>query len=127
MAANENFEEWYSQSDYDLETVVDMFNSKRYIYAIFMCHLSIEKALKGLYIKTTKKFPLKTHNLLYFVTKLDLKMNQSDIEFVSFLNNVSIPTRYPESLKSLITTFTKDVTNEILTKTINLQLWIKQQ
>jgi len=28
-----------------------MFKTKRHIYTVFMCHLSIEKALKGLYAK----------------------------------------------------------------------------
>jgi len=45
--------EWYFQSDYDLETAVDMFKSGRMVYCIFMCHLSLEKALKGLLSKRT--------------------------------------------------------------------------
>ena len=46
-----NFEEWFFQSDYDLETAQHMLQTGRNIYCIFMCHLSLEKALKGLYIK----------------------------------------------------------------------------
>ena len=48
MDNKEIFEEWYFQSDYDLETAFDMFRSGRMVYCIFMCHLSLEKALKGL-------------------------------------------------------------------------------
>lgn len=41
-------EEWMKQADYDFKTAVAMCESKRYIYTVFMCHLSIEKALKGI-------------------------------------------------------------------------------
>lgn len=52
----EKYKEWYFQSDYDLETASDMYNSGRNIYCIFMCHLSLEKALKGLFIKKPENF-----------------------------------------------------------------------
>jgi HEPN domain-containing protein len=55
-------EEWFKQADYDLETAETLFKSGKYIYTVFMCHLSIEKALKGLYAKKFKKYPPK--NLL---------------------------------------------------------------
>lgn len=48
-------EEWFIQADYDLATAKAMFKTARYIYTIFMCHLSIEKALKGLYARKFKK------------------------------------------------------------------------
>jgi HEPN domain-containing protein len=41
--------EWLKQADYDLDTAEFMVSGKRYFYAVFMCHLSIEKAIKGLY------------------------------------------------------------------------------
>jgi HEPN domain-containing protein len=53
MENKDKHKEWYFQSDYDLETAVDMFKSGRAVYCIFMCHLSLEKALKGLLIKKT--------------------------------------------------------------------------
>lgn len=40
--------EWLLQAEYDIDTAYAMFRSGRYSYAIFMCHLSIEKGLKGI-------------------------------------------------------------------------------
>ena len=37
------------QADYDMDTAVYMHTGSRHMYAVFMCHLAIEKALKGLY------------------------------------------------------------------------------
>lgn len=36
-------EEWFKQAAYDLKTAEIMFENKRYIYVVFMCHLAIEK------------------------------------------------------------------------------------
>jgi HEPN domain-containing protein len=121
------YEEWFFQSDYDLETAFDMFKSGRFVYCIFMCHLSIEKALKGLLVKTKDEFPPKTHSLIFFVEKMGLKIPDAYYEFLFTLNKISVPTRYPEDLKKLFSSYTEERTNEILNKTKTVQLWIKQQ
>ncbi len=36
---------WIKSSDYDIKTAEHMFKTGRYIYVLFMCHLSVEKLL----------------------------------------------------------------------------------
>ncbi|MEW5841789.1 MAG: HEPN domain-containing protein, partial [Bacteroidota bacterium] len=66
-------DEWFLQAEYDIDTADAMFKSGRYMYAVFMSHLCIEKALKGLYAKTLCKDAPKTHNLLYLIELIDAK------------------------------------------------------
>jgi len=120
-------EEWYFQSDYDLETASDMFDSKRNVYCIFMCHLSLEKALKGLFVKQKNVFPPKSHSLIYFVEKINIEMTKDHYEFLFTLNKISVPTRYPDDLRKLFSAFNEFRTAEILSKTREIQSWIKQQ
>ena len=127
MEIENRHEEWYFQSDYDLETAVDMLKSGRVVYCIFMCHLSLEKALKGLLIKKKGEFPSKSHSLIYFVDKIELELSESQFEFLFMLNKISIPTRYPEDLRKLFLAYTKERTESILQQTKEMQLWIKQQ
>src|SRR5512133_3293935 len=127
MGEKDKHEEWYFQSDYDLETAVDMFKSGRNVYCIFMCHLSLEKALKGLLIKKTGEFPSKSHSLIYFVDKLELQLNDLHFEFLFMLNKISVPTRYPDDLRKLFGAYTKERTESILNQTKEIQPWIKQQ
>ncbi len=127
MSEANKCKEWYYQSDYDLETAADMLKSGRNVYCIFMCHLSLEKALKGLFIKKTGKYPAKTHSLIYFVEKLGLQLSDDYYEFLFILNKISVPTRYPDDLGKLITSFTRERTESILIKTKEIQSWIKQQ
>ena len=69
MEPDKTYNEWYFQADYDLEVAEDMFKSGRYIYCIFMCHLSLEKGLKGLFNKRSGEYPPKSYSLIYFVEK----------------------------------------------------------
>jgi len=96
MGGPNKVDEWFLQSDYDFETAEAMFTSGRYIYAIFMCHLSLEKALKGLYLKRRNEHPVKSHDLVYFVQKIELEIDAGNFEFILRLNRLSVPTRYPD-------------------------------
>lgn len=120
-------EEWFRQADYDLETAKALFDSGRYIYTIFMCHLSIEKALKGLLAQQFKKDPPKIHNLNYFCDKLKITINDDFQNFIDTLNTLSVPTRYPDTLERLLKDYKKEKTKKILEQTGKLLIWLKQQ
>ena len=121
------YDEWFFQSDYDLETAHHMLISKRNIYCIFMCHLSLEKALKGLYIKKLNKIPPKIHSLNYFVNKINLVLPDDKQFFLEKLDSLSIVTRYPEDLSELLLLFTQQQTNDIFEQVKIIHQWIKQQ
>lgn len=120
-----NYEEWFLQSDYDLDVAKSMLKTGRNIYCIFMCHLSLEKALKALYIKQTNKIPVKSHNLLYFVEATGLVPMPDVSNFIGDLNRLSIPTRYPVDLKKLMTIYNRELTINILKQSQEVQQWIK--
>ncbi|RLB12400.1 MAG: DNA-binding protein [Deltaproteobacteria bacterium] len=118
-------EEWMRQAEYDLDTANYMFGGGRFFYTVFMCHLSIEKALKGIYQKRFNKIPPKTHNLLYLVEKVGLILPNDLYDFVFMLNRVSIPTRYPDDLQKMIRTYTKEKTKGILENSKELLKWLR--
>jgi HEPN domain-containing protein len=119
-------EEWFAQAEYDLGTAEAMFETGRYIYTVFMCHLCIEKALKGLYAKKFKKDPPKIHNLNYFCETAEIILEKDLQDFIDNLNDLSIPTRYPDKLKRLLKDYKKDDTYEVLEKTKELLLCLKK-
>ncbi len=120
-----NPDEWFRQAEYDIGTADYLFKGEKYFYAVFMSHLSIEKALKGLYIMKLKEAPPKTHNLLYIIELIDLTLPENMYDFVFTLNRVSIITRYPDSLKRMQTEFDREKTKEILEKSMELLKWLK--
>ncbi len=48
--------EWLAQADYDIETAELMISGGRHFYAVFMCHLAVEKALKVSFKRSWESF-----------------------------------------------------------------------
>jgi len=61
---------WLEGSKYDLGVANAMFKSKKYPYALFMGHLSLEKFLKAFVVKHTKAHAPFSHSLPYFSRKV---------------------------------------------------------
>lgn len=117
--------EWFEQAEYDIKSAVVMFKGGRYIYSVFLCHLCIEKAMKGIFVKRFKKNPPKTHNLLYFLNALAIEGDKEQNTIIMKLNEASIPTRYPEDLKGMLKEFNKANTNRILAESKRILKWLK--
>ncbi len=119
-------ENWLNSAQYDLETAEHMFKAGRYIYTIFMCHLSLEKMLKAKVEEITGKTPPKTHNLRYLVKLSGLEPPEEMFNFLSKLSDLSIPTRYPEDFGELMKSYDKKPAKAYLTLTKEAFEWIRK-
>jgi HEPN domain-containing protein len=119
--------EWLDQSSYDYETARAMFKTARYIYTVFMCHLAVEKALKGLLLQAQKKDPPKTHHLLYLKEQTGIDFPDTHVAFLRLLNDVSVPTRYPDQLRAMLKQFNRKNARDVIAKTQELLSWLKKQ
>lgn len=124
---NTKYMEWLKQADYDIDTAEYMVNGKRFFYAVFMCHMAVEKALKGLYQQRLSQIPPKTHNLIFLLSEMGVKPPETEGHFIAKLNEANITTRYPENIEILQTVFTQSVTQQILVQTRDVLKWIKKQ
>lgn len=93
---------------------------------LFMCHLSVEKLLKALYEVALKKIPPKTHNLVYLSKSIELEIPEKFLSTIESLNDLSIVTRYPEDMDSLVKAFKKERVSEYLNRTEGLLKWLKK-
>ncbi len=103
-----------------------MFVGGRYAYAVFMAHLAIEKALKGVYQKKFNAIPPRTHSLTYFVNKTELNPNETLGKFLVKLDQASVATRYPEDLVKLQSVYTQDIVQELLVQAKDVIVWVKK-
>jgi len=122
-----DLQEWLRQADYDMDTAEYMLSGGRYFYAVFMCHLSIEKTLKGLYQKRLREMPPKVHNLVFLIEKIGLELPQDLYDWVFTLNRVSIPTRYPEDLQKMQKDYDEEHTREVVEKSKETLQWLRTQ
>lgn len=85
---------WIALAEYDLETAQHMLTTGRFLYVVFMCHLSLEKMLKAHVTETTKSIPVKTHDLIYLIKPLVLVLEaegskrKMDIATIIHLNTI---------------------------------------
>jgi HEPN domain-containing protein len=120
-----DFTEWITQADYDYDTARVMRQSGRNFYAVFMCHMAVEKALKALVFQKTGEVLPKTHNLFWLLSKIEVKPPQLIGEFVIKLNEANVATRYPEALSEMIKIYNDAITDSIITQTQEVLSWIK--
>ncbi|MBI5195397.1 MAG: HEPN domain-containing protein [Nitrospirae bacterium] len=124
---NTHIANWIKSSQYDLKTAEHMLKTGRYIYVLFMCHLSVEKLLKGLYEAVLKKTSPKTHNLIYLLnTAGGIELPEKHLVTLESLNDLSIVTRYPEDIDAMVKAFKRKKVNDYLLKTKELLKWLKK-
>jgi HEPN domain-containing protein len=117
---------WVDLAEYDLETARYMLATGRYLYVVFLCHLSLEKMLKAHVTENTQAFPAKTHDLISLVKIGKVALPQDLLEFIGRINTASIPTRYPEDLQLAIQEYPETVARDYLAQTEKVLKWLKE-
>ena len=120
-------DEWQRQAKYDIDTAEYMLRGGRRLYAVFMCHLAVEKALKGLYQVKLGKTPPKTHNLAYLLEQTGLSAPQATLEFLVRLNEANIAARYPENLAGMQKAYPEPLVRTILAQAKEAMAWIRER
>ncbi|MDZ7360575.1 MAG: HEPN domain-containing protein [candidate division KSB1 bacterium] len=103
-----------------------MLKTKRYIYVVFMCHLSLEKILKAHVELEENKFPPKIHDLIKLTARAKLDIPDALNDVIVDLNKASIPTRYPEDLQRSLAQYTKKYCAELVQQTEATLKWLKK-
>jgi HEPN domain-containing protein len=122
---------WIKLADYDIETARAMLKSGRYLYVGFMCHQTVEKALKGVIARCCAEgeIPPKIHDL----SKLSIRagildsMTEEQQNFIEDLNPLNIEARYPEYKDEIAAGLTDENCKELITGAEELLCWIKEQ
>jgi HEPN domain-containing protein len=120
---------WIDLSDYDLETAEAMLQTKRYLYVGFMCHQTIEKIFKAYFTKLKSETAPYSHSLSFLAKKGDFYefFSNEQKEFIDQIEPLNIEARYPSHKERLIRSLTNSKCIDIVQKTIELQLWIRER
>ena len=119
--------EWFRQAQYDLGTAESLLATGRNPPVIFFCHLTIEKALKGLYVEKFDESPEKTHSLVYLVELLELELPQHLMEALFVINRIGITGRYPHNLSESLEQYTPAKTEKLIFQTKEILTWLMQR
>ena len=62
--------------------------------------------------------------VLYLIEKMKLKLPEDLHDFISTLNRVSVPTRYPDDLQRILKDYDKKKTKEVLDQSKKALQWL---
>lgn len=118
---------WLEGSDYDWGVALSLFKSKKYPYGLFMCHLSVEKLLKGLLVKETKDHAPFTHNLAFLAGKISVEFSKEQIALLEAMNDFNLEARYPDEKKEFYARATQDYARQYRKAVGALRQWLKSK
>lgn len=87
---------WEATATHDYETMLVLFDSKRYSDCLFFGHIVLEKLLKGLVVKNTKEQAPFTHDLARLEQIAGLGLSKEEVELLNNMNEFNLRARYPE-------------------------------
>lgn len=118
-------EYWVACSDDDYETMIAMFDTKRFSWSLFIGHLMIEKLLKAYYVKVKSDYPPFIHNLLRLAEKAELSLTDELKKQLVTITAFNINARYDDYKMSFKKQCTTEFTTEWIDKLKELRPWIK--
>lgn len=120
-------EYWLDCADYDIQTARAMLQTKRYLYVGFMCHQTIEKALKAVFVtRRTEELPY-IHSLVRLanLAGISQEMGEEQLSLLDVLNPLNIEARYPVNKERLLDSLTETRCENMIRETEALLAWIK--
>lgn len=113
---------------YDIDTADAMYETGRYIYAVFMCQQSVEKSFKALMVfKSIEVVPIHNLRRLAELSGVIEEISPEDLKMIDFLSQFYLNARYKEDIEELSMQVTAEVAKEYLKFTKEKINWLIQE
>lgn len=117
---------WVGMAEDDIQVAKQLLNAKRPTYALFFCHLAIEKMLKAVVVKRTQEHAPLTHNLPFLAGRANLALEKGDLEFLAEMTRWNLEVRYPSDIETLKAYATVSKAQSEFKRTEELLRWLKK-
>jgi HEPN domain-containing protein len=120
---------WIELSEYDLNVAGALSEKGHYLYMGFMCHQSVEKMLKAVYVAKYNTVPPYIHKLDKLIEQTGLKDAMSEVQYdlIDELIPLNIQARYPAYKDAIYKLIDNVKAKDILARTGALILWLKEK
>ena len=117
---------WVETSEDDFNTMLTLYHSKSYGWALFLGHISTEKLLKALFVKRFKEHAPFTHNLYRLAELIGLDMTDEYADWLDEITSFNLNARYDDYKKEFYKLCTPEYTKNWIEKIKNIRTWIKE-
>ena len=118
---------WLDASRYDLDTAKALFESRRYLYVLFMCQQGVEKLLKACLTIQTQAFPPRIHSLVRLAELVQLDLSSDEKALLERLALYYFQSRYPPDVRILAKSVTRGLALDLLERTQALCRRLRRQ
>lgn len=106
---------WKTTAARDWKRVNLLFKNRDYVFALFCAHLTLEKLIKGHWVKDNAlNYPPKIHNLNKLVAQTKLELTDEDLVFCADMNKFQIEGRYPNYINDIYKSMNKNYTTNYI-------------
>lgn len=117
---------WSTASKQDFMTAEILFENKKYHHALFFCHLSIEKILKAITVKSTQKAPPFLHDLVRLAERARINLSEKQKNELAEISTFNIEARYDDYKLSFYKKAKKKFTSKYITMTKKILKWLNK-
>ncbi len=117
---------WIDTSEEDFKTMLSLYDSKSYKWALFLGHISVEKLLKAVYVNKYKKHAPFIHNLYRLAELSNIEMSEAQSDLLDKVTTFNLNARYDDYKSEFYLLCTLDFTKEWIEKIKILRSWIIQ-
>ncbi|MCX6250314.1 MAG: HEPN domain-containing protein [Bacteroidetes bacterium] len=125
MTKEDHIRYWIDSSAYDWKSTDVLLKGKQYMFALFTCHLMLEKLLKAHWVKDNEQnFPPRVHNLVSIHNQTKLNMPDEYLENMAVMNAWNIEGRYSDYTSNFYKQCTKIYSQDSIKKANEIRLWL---
>ena len=117
---------WLAASKEDFDTAEILCQNKKYHHALFFCHLSIEKTLKAIIVKSRKTAPPLIHDLVRLAERAGMPLNELQKNELAEITTFNIEARYVDYRLSFRKKAKKQFSLKYLDKTKEILRWLNK-
>ena len=121
---NKIIEFWIVSSNDDYETMLAMYDSKRFSWSLFIGHLVIEKLLKAYYVKVKEKYPPYLHNLIRLANDSGIELSEHLKYQLTTITAFNLNSRYDDYKRSFQKKCTPDFTEKWIHTIQEIRTWM---
>lgn len=127
MTAEEVKKYWLQGAVDAYETANVLMKSKKFHFALFFCHLAMEKTLKAHVVSATNNAPLPIHDLVRLAAAARIKLSNTHRKQLGEINTFNIQARYDDYKRKFFNKATQQYATEWFSITKELLAWLKSK
>lgn len=123
MKIEDKIKFWEKRAKEDFKFAEDLFNSRKFLWCLFITHLAVEKAIKARVLEVTQKEPPHIHDLVQLANIAKISLDKEQEKELEIISDFNIEARYDDYKEGLKKKANKNYTKNYLEKGKEFLRW----